>query len=64
MHDTCIDHLGIDDLSQGFVKGYALVEYKDKREAQAAIDAMNGKALLERALHVDWAFKKGAAKRR
>lgn len=50
--------------TQGFVKGYALVEYKEKREAQAAIDAMNGKALLEKALHVDWAFKKGAARRR
>mmetsp|Transcript_27007 Transcript_27007/g.80082 ORF Transcript_27007/g.80082 Transcript_27007/m.80082 type:complete len:142 (-) Transcript_27007:842-1267(-) len=52
------------DRQTGFVKGYALVEYKDKREAQAAIDELNGKELLEKRLTVDWAFKKGAVKRR
>ena len=50
--------------TQGFVKGYALVEYKDKREAQAAIDAMNGQPILDKTVHVDWGFKKGATKRR
>jgi RNA recognition motif-containing protein len=41
-----------------------LVEYKEKREAQAAIDAMNGQQILEKPVSVDWAFKKGAQKRR
>ncbi|KAG1663235.1 hypothetical protein FOA52_004436 [Chlamydomonas sp. UWO 241] len=52
------------DRQTGFVKGYALVEYKDKREAQAAIDEMSGKELLEKRLTVDWAFRKGVAKKR
>lgn len=52
------------DRQTGFVKGYALIEYKEKREAQAAIDEMNGKVLLEKPLLVDWAFKKGAVKKR
>ena len=50
--------------AQGFVKGYALVEYGEKKEAQAAIDTLNGTQLLEKTISVDWAFKKGAAKKR
>ncbi len=52
------------DRQTGFVKGYALVEYKEKREAQAAIDKMNGANLLEKPLNVDWAFKKSTKGRR
>ncbi|GAX72592.1 hypothetical protein CEUSTIGMA_g48.t1 [Chlamydomonas eustigma] len=52
------------DRQTGFVKGYAMVEYKEKREAQAAIDAMNGQQILEKPVSVDWAFKKGAQKKR
>mmetsp|Transcript_7168 Transcript_7168/g.19245 ORF Transcript_7168/g.19245 Transcript_7168/m.19245 type:complete len:161 (+) Transcript_7168:96-578(+) len=51
------------DRQTGFVKGYALIEYKTKREAQAAIDAMNGAELLTQNVVVDYAFKKGDAKR-
>ena len=46
----------------GFVKGYALVEYKTKREAQAAIDAMNGAELLTQKVVVDYAFKVGGSR--
>eukprot|EP00199_Chlamydomonas_sp_CCMP681_P005027 CAMPEP_0119102566 /NCGR_PEP_ID=MMETSP1180-20130426/1274_1 /TAXON_ID=3052 ORGANISM="Chlamydomonas cf sp, Strain CCMP681" /NCGR_SAMPLE_ID=MMETSP1180 /ASSEMBLY_ACC=CAM_ASM_000741 /LENGTH=145 /DNA_ID=CAMNT_0007086877 /DNA_START=132 /DNA_END=569 /DNA_ORIENTATION=+ len=51
------------DRQTGFVKGYALIEYASKAEAQAAIDAMNGADLLTQKLKVDYAFKKGDIKR-
>ncbi|PNH04027.1 RNA-binding protein 8A [Tetrabaena socialis] len=51
------------DRQTGFVKGYALVEYKTQKEAQAAITAMNGKTLLNQELHVDFAFRKPQRRR-
>ena len=44
-------------------QGYALVEYEGKKEAQEAIDTMNGADLLGQALVVDWAFTKGPNKK-
>ena len=41
------------------MKGYALVEYETKKEAQAAIDAMNGAEMLGQNLGVAFAFSKG-----
>ena len=43
----------------GFVKGYAIVEYGSKQEAEAAIAGMDGKELLTQTVHVDWAFSSG-----
>jgi RNA recognition motif-containing protein len=51
------------DRQTGFVKGYALIEYKTKREAQAAIDNMSGKELLTQQVKVDYAFVRGWAKK-
>lgn len=51
------------DRQTGYVKGYALVEYKRRGEAQKAIDEMNGKELLTKNISVDWAFKKGDVKK-
>ena len=51
-------HLNLDRRT-GFVKGYALIEYETKKEAQAAIDAANGSAMLDQTLEVSFAFSKG-----
>lgn len=48
-------HLNLDRRT-GFVKGYAVIEYVTKEDAQEAIKEMNGRAWRERTLEVDWAF--------
>jgi RNA-binding protein 8A len=45
------------DRRTGYVKGYAMVEYEKKTQAQRAIEEMNGASFMERSLQVDWAFK-------
>jgi len=43
----------------GFAKGYALIEYHTKEEAEKAIEEMNDKEFREKVLSVDWAFVDG-----
>jgi RNA-binding protein 8A len=48
------------DRRTGFVKGYVLVEYGTKEEAEAAISKLNGTTFMEHVIKVDWAFSRGA----
>ena len=51
------------DRQTGFVKGYALVEYASKKEAEEAILQMNGQDLLTQKITVGWAFSAGPINR-
>ena len=55
-------HLNLDRRT-GFVKGYALIEFGTRKEAEAAIAALNGAPLLTQTLAVDWAFSRAPARR-
>lgn len=44
------------DRRTGFVKGYGLVEYASRTEAQDAINALHGTQIMGKTIGVDWAF--------
>ena len=56
-------HLNLDRRT-GYVKGYAIIEYGERAEAESAISNLNGRAMLEQTLHVDWAFSAVPPKRK
>lgn len=48
-------HLNLDRQS-GYVKGYALVEFREKSEAEEAVREADGSELLGTIINVDFAF--------
>ena len=52
------------DRRTGFVKGYVLIEYAERKEADAAIKAMNGADMRGQTLGCDFAFREGPRTRR
>ncbi|OEU16144.1 RNA-binding domain-containing protein [Fragilariopsis cylindrus CCMP1102] len=44
------------DRKTGLAKGYALVEYMERNEAQDAINALHGKSLMGKKIGVSFAF--------
>lgn len=51
------------DRQTGFVKGYALIEYGEYEQAEAAVRQMNGQEILGQAIRVDFAFSNTALRR-
>ena len=65
VHEACADfgevknlHLNLDRRT-GFVKGYALIEYANKSEAQEAINKLDGAKMLTNTVSAGWAFMRG-----
>lgn len=48
------------DHRSGYVRGYALIEYKTYQEAQAAVENSSGSLFMDQEIRCDFAFVRGA----
>ena len=46
------------DNRSGLLKGYVLIVYSQKSEAESCIHSLNGKKFLDKVIHLDYAFMK------
>eukprot|EP00980_Cylindrotheca_fusiformis_P011847 scaffold2817_cov130-Cylindrotheca_fusiformis.AAC.2 len=53
-------HLNL-DRKTGLAKGYCMIEYDKKEEAQDAINSLHGSKFLNRIINVHWAFCKSSS---
>ena len=49
-------HLNLDRRT-GYAKGYAFIEYEQRKDAEEAIESMNGKEVSGKVVKIDWAFR-------
>eukprot|EP01099_Mayorella_cantabrigiensis_P006677 TRINITY_DN5655_c0_g1_i1.p1 TRINITY_DN5655_c0_g1~~TRINITY_DN5655_c0_g1_i1.p1 ORF type:complete len:218 (-),score=59.82 TRINITY_DN5655_c0_g1_i1:116-694(-) len=52
------------DRRTGFVKGYALIEYETRKEAEKCIQTLNNTEFMKQKIQVSWAFSSGPLKRK
>lgn len=48
-------HLNLDRKS-GYAKGYAMVEFEELAQAQAALQSLDGSCICGKQIMIDWAF--------